>query len=87
MWGYPYMANYTSPLWFVSPIFSFLIGLFIILLIVRIFTGHGRHERIIEHLKEKGFIQNETPIDILKKRYAKGEITKKEFDEMRADLS
>jgi len=29
----------------------------------------------------------ESPLDILKKRYARGEITKEQFDEMRRDLN
>jgi len=29
----------------------------------------------------------ETPLDILKKRYARGEITKEDFDRMKRDLS
>ena len=31
--------------------------------------------------------QQETPLDILKKRYARGEITRAEYEEMRSEIS
>jgi putative membrane protein len=36
---------------------------------------------------QKGGNVRETPLEILKKRYAKGEITKEEYERMRQDLS
>jgi len=36
---------------------------------------------------QKGRTTQETPLEILKKRYAKGEITKEEYDRMKQDLS
>ncbi len=36
---------------------------------------------------QRGGSVRETPLEILKKRYAKGEITKEEYDRMKRDLS
>jgi putative membrane protein len=36
---------------------------------------------------QKGRTSRETPIEILKKRYAKGEITKEDYDRLKQELS
>ena len=36
---------------------------------------------------QRGGSTRETPLEILKRRYAKGEITKEEYDRLRRDLS
>lgn len=44
---------------------------------------------LIRYLQDKGRegrTQEETPLDILKKRYARGEIDRKEFEEKKRDL-
>lgn len=35
---------------------------------------------------QKGGFKQETPLDILKRRYANGEITKEEFENMKKDI-
>jgi len=52
----------------------------IIVWAVTLFTNKSRSEN------SNNFVEKETPLSILKKRYAKGEITKEQFDEMKKDL-
>jgi len=53
--------------------------LFPILIIVLIFY-------LFEKREKHSTTGTDTPLEILKKRYAKGEITKEEFDEIKKDL-
>jgi putative membrane protein len=74
MGGYGYMMNS----WTGAIIMGLILLVLIIVLIYFLFKSS----------KTGGFGQasNETPLDILKKRYARGEITKEQFEEMRKDL-
>lgn len=55
-----------------------LVVIFIIFLLIRWIFGTHRHWRHGDESK--------TALDHLKERYAKGEITKKEYQEMKKDL-
>lgn len=63
--------------WFFMVIFWILVILGIIYF-VKLIVGIGAG---------KGGTKDETLLDIIKKRYAKGEITKEEFERMKDDLT
>ena len=78
MFGYGF-----GPFGILAGIFSFIWWILIIVLIVwAIRSLVGRR-----HLHGCNFAGEEkTPLDILKERYAKGEINKQEFEEKKKDL-
>lgn len=54
-------------------------GLFMLLLVVLVFVLAGRVYR-------RSSCASESPLDILKRRYAQGEITREDFERMKQDL-
>lgn len=56
-------------------------GIFLQLIVFMIFIG------VIYWVLKSGNIHNDTPHQILKKRLAKGEITKKEYNELLKELN
>ncbi len=72
-----------------------IIGIIVMLLIVLMIfwrggfmggcggNGHDRHYRD----DDRHYSRSESAVDILNKRYAKGEITKEEFERMKKDIA
>jgi putative membrane protein len=82
MWGYTYGA-YPGPGAFFS-ILSWIVLIIIIVWIVRWAFGWHRHGPWMGGPRHPW--QQNSALDLLKERYAKGEITKAEFDEKRKDI-
>ncbi len=70
-WGMPHMYGFG----FLGIIFWVFVIYVLVMTLKNSGFSHGKH-----HKEEK------KPIDILKERYAKGEITKHEFETMKKDL-
>jgi len=81
-WGHPFMGSWGFGIGsFFGIVVTILFWLFIAFLIVAIIKGFRKHGGDFDE-KNSG-----RALDILKERYAKGEINKKEFDEMKKDIA
>lgn len=68
----------------IFPTVAMIIGITVILLII--FLVFGRGFRPPWHDSGRRDVGTESALDILKKRYAKGEISKEEFEQMKKDI-
>lgn len=75
-WGYGHMMNGWG--WAIMG-FAWIVAIVVIALVVY-FISAGFRGRGYENMPR------ETPLEILKKRYARGEITKEDYDRMKKDL-
>ncbi|OGM08324.1 hypothetical protein A2Z67_01465 [Candidatus Woesebacteria bacterium RBG_13_36_22] len=90
-WAQPYGREYGfgggSFMGFLFMVVFWAAVAFIFIMLIKGFYGH---KHVYEHGKDEGDIEDVTsdkPLNILKERYAKGEINKKEFDEIKKDIS
>lgn len=66
-----------TPLWWILMLLFWVLVIAGLVYAVRWLAGQGRRE---------GGGPGKTPLDILKERYARGEITREEFERMKKDL-
>jgi len=85
MWWYPHHQVSWGGLIFGALLTIAFWGVLVMLavVLVRALLGpHGRHDTI--QMPPMG--QSKTALDILKERYARGELTKEEYERMREDI-
>ncbi len=85
MYGYRIMNGYgyDSGLGWVMMLIMALVFVLVILVLVRI--SKGQHGMGMHHPHEDG--QSVDALDIVRERYAKGEINKEQFEQLKKDLS
>ena len=79
-WNMGHMMNWPwGGMFMMFPVLMMIIVAVFLIMVINIFRKRSDLER--------SAYRDEKPLDILKRRYASGEITKEEYDEMKKDLS
>jgi len=84
MWGYPNMMGgfYGGGLGWIGMVFGFIFFILVVIGIIFLIVWlvkRSNHPRVENKTDSKS-------LEVLKERYAKGEITKDQFDNMKKDL-
>lgn len=77
-WGYAY-----APL---GIILWILLWVIIISIIIRLMRGSRSHDARHHHYRDRDFDEGSSALDVLRERYARGEIDTEEFREKKAEL-
>lgn len=80
-WMRPWMMNWGFGLWWFMPFIMIAFWIVVIIGMVSLVRWLSRSDSGREMKSE------DTALDILKKRYAKGEISKEDFERMKQDIS
>ncbi|MCL5024581.1 MAG: SHOCT domain-containing protein [Nitrospirae bacterium] len=80
-WMRPWMMTWGFGLWWLLPVVMIAFWIAVIIGVISLIRWLARPDR------RREIDAGETALDILKKRYAKGEISKEDFERIKKDIS
>lgn len=86
------MYYYPGSLWWgvssgIGAVFMILFWIVVVVLVVSLIRSAGWRRAWRDGMHPWDYPAKNTPLDILKERYAKGEITKEQLEQMKKDLA
>lgn len=87
-YGWPYGMNGYGYGGWLPDLIIWIVIIVAVIALIKFLTRHDDHyRRGMKHMLEENTEDGDSAMDILKERYVKGEISKKEFEEMKKDIS